>query len=136
MVSIRITALLMLILTADLRGVRIPESARNLLLDAKVSGNLDGYQKGVRGEADHLVYDVQKKEFLKTSRWHEYGVGYQEDLGVVPEEQPAWWLAEWPRGVRANMIVLSGVYDNQAQPQTGWKIELREGGKWREATSI
>jgi len=109
---------------------RIPKSARNLLLDAKVSGNLESYHKGRRGAADHVVYDLQKEGFVKASRWHEYGVGIEQDLGVVAEDAPAYWMAQWPEPVRANLIVLSGVYDNQAQPKTAWKIELHEKQGW------
>jgi PKD domain/Inosine-uridine preferring nucleoside hydrolase len=109
---------------------RIPESTHNLLLDAKVSGNLESYQKGRRGAADQVVYDVARGRFGKESQWHEYGVGMNEDLGIVLEDKPAYWLAEWPQPVEANFIVLSGVYPNQPQPDTAWKIELRRDGQW------
>ena len=77
-----------------------------------------------------MVYDVARGRFVKESQWHEYGVGFGADLGVVPEDKPAYWLAEWPQPVEANFIVLSGVYDNQPQPMTAWKIELRRNGHW------
>lgn len=108
----------------------IPQSARNLLLDAEVSGNLESYNKGRRGVADHVIYDIQKQDFAKASGWHEYGVGFQKDLGVVPEAVPAFWMARWPEPVKANLIVLSGVYNNQPQPETAWKIELRTDRQW------
>jgi len=109
---------------------RIPELAENLLVDAEVSGSLESYKKGLRGAPDHMIYDLQRRRFVKTSQWHEYGVGFQQDLGVVPEDRPAWWMAEWRSPVKANLIVLSGVYDNQPQPNTAWKIDLRRGGRW------
>ena len=115
---------------AEAQHVRIPASARNLLLEAKTSGNLESYKKGLRGRPDHMIFDVQRAKFDKSSPHHEYGVGFQKDLGVVPEDAPAYWQAEWPKPVQANLIVLSGVYPNQPQPQTCWKIELRRGGKW------
>ena len=111
--------------------VRIPESAHNFLVDAKIRGNLESYGEGLRGEVDHMIYDLQRRRFVKSSQWHEYGVGFGRDLGIVAEDKPAWWMAEWPKDIEANMIVLSGVYDNQPQPQTGWRIELRHKGKWR-----
>ena len=111
-------------------AVRIQEWTRNLLVDAKVTGNLKSYQKGLRGAADHIIYDLQHRRFVKSSEWHEYGVGFGQDLGVVPENRPAWWMAQWPQPIEANLIVLSGVYDNQPQPDTAWKIELRSDGKW------
>jgi len=110
--------------------LRLPASTHNLLLDAKVSGNLASYKLGIRGAANHMIYDVQRRSFLVESQHHEWGVGFGKQLGVVPEQKPATWQAEWPKAVRANLIVLSGVYPNQPQPKTGWKIELRRDGKW------
>jgi len=108
----------------------VPASAHNLLVEAKVSGNLESYDKELRGSPDHMIYDLQHRRFVKRSQWHEYGVGFGKDLGVVPENKPAYWLAEWPSPIQANLIALSGVYPNQPQPETGWKIELRREGKW------
>ena len=112
--------------------VRIPASAHNLLVEAKVSGNLASYKKGLRGEPHHVIYDLQARRFVESSQHHEYGVGFQQDLGVVSERDPAYWMAEWKVPVRVNLLVLSGVYPNQPQPETCWKIELRRDGKWRE----
>lgn len=109
---------------------RLPAAVRNLLLDAKMSGNLDGYGLGLRGAPDHLAYDLKRQAFAKPSQWHEYGVGFGRELGVVAEDKPAFWMAEWPKPVQANLFVLSGVYPNQPQPETCWKIELRREGKW------
>ena len=131
MASIKVTALLMLIMTVDSRAVRIPESANNLLLEAEVSGNLESFKKGLRGAVDHIIYDNQAGRFVKESQWHEYGVGFGENLGIVGEDKGAWWMARWKKPVKANLIVLSGVYDNQPQPKTGWKIEVRRQNKWK-----
>ena len=49
----------------------------------------------------------------------------------MPEDQPAWWMAEWEEPVQANLIMLSGVYPNQPQPETAWKIEIRQDGQWK-----
>jgi PKD repeat protein len=111
-------------------AARISETARNLLLDAKVSGNVESFGKGLRGAADHMIFNLQTRAFAKASQWHEYGVGFGEDLGVVGEGRPVWWMAEWPRPVQINLIALSGTYDNQSQPDTGWKIEFRREGQW------
>lgn len=115
---------------AEDQNVRIPASARNLLLDAKTSGNLESYDKGLRGRPDHVIFDPQTAKFAKSSPHHEYGVGFQNDLGVVREDSPAYWLAEWPKPVQTNLIILSGTYPNQPQPNTCWKIDLRRDGKW------
>jgi len=108
----------------------LPKSAHNLLVDADLSGNLSAFSKNVRGKPIHVVYDLHRCRFTEWGPWNEYGVGLQETIGVVPEDRPAFWMAEWPEPVKINYIRLSGAYTNQPQPQTGWKIEVRRGGKW------
>jgi hypothetical protein len=112
------------------RPVRLSGSVQNLLVGAKISGNLESFNKGLRGAADHMVYNPQQGGFVQPSQWHEYGVVYGQDLGVVPQERPAWWMAEWSKPVEANWISLTGVYPNQRQPDTAWKIEIRRNGQW------
>ena len=109
---------------------RISETARNLLLDARVSSNIESLDRGLRGGPDHMLFDLQRGAFATASQWHEYGVGFQAELGVVDEENPAWWMAEWPEPVEINLVALSGTYDNQPQPTTAWKIEFRREGRW------
>lgn len=123
-------SLLLSVTTAAAAEIRLPASVHNLLLDAEVSGNLRAFGKGLRGRPDHVAWDPQRRRFAVASEWHEYGVGFGQDLGVVPESRPAWWMAEWKHPVPVNRILLSGVYPNQPQPETGWKIELRRGGRW------
>jgi hypothetical protein len=113
-------------------NVRLPASTMNLLPQARLSGNLESLNKGLRGSPGDMVYDVQRGAFVQASQWHEYGVGFGQDLGVVAEEKAAWWMAEWPEPVEVNLIALSGVYPNQRQPDTAWKIELRRDGRWVE----
>ncbi len=109
--------------------------------------NLHGHRYGIRcffevertGSYSTLFADFDDKiephhdghRFLAPSGWHEYGVGFGADLGVVPEDSPAWWMAEWNVPVTANCIALSGAYPNQPQPVTAWKIELRQDGVWK-----
>ncbi len=112
-------------------SVAIPASTHNFLLDARISSNLSSFQKGERGRPEHVIFDVQKGGFTSPSEWHEYGVGFGEGLGIVPEDKAAFWMAEWPQAVEANFIALSGAYPNQPQPNTAWKIELRNGGTWK-----
>jgi PKD repeat protein len=109
---------------------RISETARNLLLDARVSSNIESLVQGLRGGPDHMIFDLQQETFATPSQWHEYGVGFQAQLGVVGEERPVWWMAEWPQAVQVNLVALSGTYDNQPQPTTAWKIEFRRDGRW------
>jgi hypothetical protein len=110
---------------------RLEPGVENLLVRAKISGNLESFGKGLRGAVDHMIYDLQRAEFVRPSQYYEYGVGFQQDLGVVPEDKAAWWTAEWAEPVQANLIALSGVYPNQPQPDTAWKIEIRQDGNWK-----
>jgi chitodextrinase len=112
------------------RRPRLTPGVENLLVRAAISGNLESFGKGSRGAADHMVYDLRRAEFVKPSQHSEYGVGFQKDLGVVPEDKAAWWMAEWTEPLQANLIMFSGVYPNQPQPDTAWKIEIRQDGKW------
>ena len=113
------------------RPLRLGPGVENLLVQAKISGNLELLDKGMRGAADHVVYDPRRAEFVKPSQYNEYGVGFGQDLGVVPERQAAWWMAEWAEPIQANLILLTGVYPNQPQPDTAWKIEICRNGVWK-----
>lgn len=117
-------------LAAD-RPLRLTVSVENLLVQAKASGNLESFDKGLRGAADHMIYDPQRAKFVKPSQYNEYGVGFNQDLGIVPEQHPASWMAEWTEPVRVNLILLTGTYPNQPQPKTAWKIEIRRDGRWK-----
>lgn len=116
--------------SAQVRPVTIPDGIENQLLSAKISGNLESFEKGLRGAPNHVVYDPEKSAFMVPSRYHEYGVGYGENLGIVTEKQPAYWMAQWNRPIEANFIQLTGTYPNQPQPETAWKIEILQEGKW------
>ena len=73
----RVAALVLLCsaVAAATEAPRLPASAHNLLVEAKASGNLEGYKLGMRGKADHMIYDLRQRRFVQDSQWHEYGVG-------------------------------------------------------------
>ena len=116
--------------TSNALAAPIPAATRNLLVGARISGNLGTFAKGERGLPEQIIFDTQKNVFAAPSEWHEYGVGFGEDLGVVPEDKAAFWMAEWDQPVQANLIALSGAYPNQPQPDAAWKIEVRNAGVW------
>ncbi len=111
---------------------RVPPWAHNQLVDANVSGNMESYEQGLRGKPGHVIYDVVQGKFREKSGWHEYGIGAAKTLGIISEDAPVYWLAEWPAPITANLIRLRGAYPNQPQPDTAWKIEVRSEGTWRE----
>jgi hypothetical protein len=55
---------------------------------------------------------------------------FSRKRGGVPDENPIYWQAEWEEPVRANLIVLTGSYENQPQTHTPWRIELRTEHGW------
>ena len=113
-------------------GIQYPEETHNLLVDANFTSSFETSGLGLRGAIDHMIYDLKNGKFLAKSIHHEYGVRFMHDLGVVAESSPVWWQAEWSRAVLTNTIVLHGAYPNQPQPKTGWTIELRQNGQWKE----
>ncbi len=135
---------------------QIHHREQNLLLDATRSGNMDSFGVGLRGDGsvaereanshNYIVYDFQNQVFLDFRRttsqvgktlvsktdFYEYGVKQDADLGVVPENNAAYWMAEWKAPVSANFISLMGSYPHESsQASTAWKIELRRDGQWR-----
>ncbi|MCC9609745.1 c-type cytochrome [Blastopirellula sp. JC732] len=115
----------------DVRRLHLPSSLVNQLASAELSSNATELGKGARGAATDLVYLPEKNAYLHNSQWHEVGVGGGADLGIVSEGKPVFYEATWKAPVAINLITLSGVYPNQPQPNTAWKIEVRSGGDWR-----
>ena len=85
-------------LAAD-RRPRLAPGVENLLVRSQTSGNLESFGKGLRGAVDHMIFDLQQAEFVKPSQHNGHGVGFQQDLGVVPEDKAAWWMAKWKEPV-------------------------------------
>ncbi len=112
-------------------GMTYPDGVQNLLVSAKLSSNIPSMAKSVRGGINHMIFDPRQDAFVSHSAFHEYGVGFEENLGVVPENASVWWMAEWPEPVRVNTIRLNGCYPNQPQPDTAWCIETRLNGVWK-----
>ncbi|WP_040352976.1 PVC-type heme-binding CxxCH protein [Blastopirellula marina] len=115
----------------DVDRLHLPATLVNQLATADLSSNTTEIGKGARGAATDLVYLPAKNAYLRPSQWHEVGVGGGADLGVVSATAPIFYQAEWSSPIAINLITLSGVYPNQPQPQTAWKIEVRSGNQWR-----
>jgi len=123
-------ALVALTVSQPAFAVRYPDETKNLLVDAKLTSNIESFAKGLRGTINQIIYDLENEKFVAPSLHHEYGVGFMQNLGVVPEAKPIWWMAEWHEPVEINTLVLSGAYPNQPQPNTAWEIEVRKEGQW------
>lgn len=115
----------------DVSRLKLPASLTNQLATAQLASNATELGKGARGAAADLVYLPQNNGWLHNSQWHEVGVGGGADLGIVSEDDPVFYQALWKAPISINLITLSGVYPNQPQPNTAWKIEVRSGDSWR-----
>ncbi len=116
----------------DMESIRIPAWTHNHLLDATISSNIESYDKGLRGEPRDMIYDFENGKFEQKSSWSEYGIDAEQSLGIIQESSPVFWMASWEKPISFNYIQLSGCYPNQPQPNTAWKIDVRNDGQWRE----
>lgn len=119
---------------------RLPPSTINLLPQATLSGNMHTIQNtNVNGTPEQIVWDLHTANFCKVTQtknqynWQGYFVNVvNTPHGVVSEEEAAWWMAEWPTHIDANLITLAGIYHYTPQPDAAWKIQLRQNGNWIE----
>ncbi|MEX0741553.1 MAG: hypothetical protein WD079_02070 [Phycisphaeraceae bacterium] len=105
--------------------IQLPDSVDNLLVHADYASNIADRGETRRGGIGDMVWDPIAGRFIRETQWHEFGVGFGEDLGVVEEDEALYWQAEWDQTVQANVMVFTGTYPNQPQEQTAWKIEIR-----------
>lgn len=99
-----------------------------LLPDAEVSGSVE---EGGRGQPIEILYNPLEEAYHIPSTWNEYGVGFEEDLGIVDEDDAFYWQVEWDAPKNFNYLTFGGTYPNQPQPFTMWKVEYRREGEWR-----
>jgi hypothetical protein len=99
------------------------------LEDAVVTGSVDTSMDGGK-HPDDILWDPSTSDYKRASTWHEYGLGWQQTLGGATPENPMWWMCEWPTAKNINYITVTGIYDNQPQPTTGWSIQIDSAGTW------
>jgi len=114
------------------QGDNGPDPMVNLgcLESAIVTGSVDTSLSGGK-HPDDILWDPSTNAYKRTSSWHEYGLGYHEIMGGVTEENPMWWMVEWPTEKNINYITMTGCYGNQEQPHTGWSIQIDSAGTWK-----
>ncbi|MFC1619471.1 T9SS type A sorting domain-containing protein [Candidatus Neomarinimicrobiota bacterium] len=84
-----------------------------------------------RGEPTDLLFDPVKGDFHVTDTpWGEIGWPYQYIGGFVTEADPWYWQVEWVTPKNVNLFTWGGVYGNQPQPDTPWKVEAEIDGNW------
>ncbi|MCK4296469.1 MAG: T9SS type A sorting domain-containing protein, partial [Candidatus Marinimicrobia bacterium] len=100
------------------------------LESAIVTGSVDTSLDGGK-HPDDILWDPATNAYKRESSWHEYGLGYNKIMGGVTEENPMWWMVEWPTAKNINYITATGCYGNQPQPHTGWAIQIDSAGTWK-----
>jgi len=100
------------------------------LESAIVTGSVDTSLSGGK-HPDDILWNPATNAYKKESSWHEYGLGYNKIMGGVTEENPLWWMVEWPTAKNINYITVTGCYGNQPQPHTGWAIQIDSAGTWK-----
>ena len=62
-----LAALLFVTQVHECPGFRFPDATHNLLVNAEFSSNIETFDKGLRGAADHIVFGLQSREFINPS---------------------------------------------------------------------
>ena len=103
-----------------------------LLDEAVVSASfVESTYENERGQPVDILYDPVKDDYHnKNTAWCEFGFGYGYDAGFVEEENPFYWMVEWPVPKNINFFTWGGVYNNQPQPNTPWAVQYWDGNAW------
>ncbi|MCM8543242.1 MAG: nucleoside hydrolase, partial [Lentisphaeraceae bacterium] len=102
-----------------------------LLPGVTISGNIEGFSTNLRGSIYQVMYDPFANEYVEKGDWNEYGVGFNENLGKLSEEDAFTWQLEWDVPKFVNYITFGGSYPNQPQPNTMWKVQYRNEAGWQ-----
>ncbi|MBV7268134.1 fibronectin type III domain-containing protein [Winogradskyella luteola] len=106
----------------------MPDDSINLALlaEATVTGSISGG----RGIPEEILYDPAIDDYRTMTDWNEYGVNFNENLGVPDIDEGMKWQVNWPNVKYINYITIGGTYDSQPQPDTMWRISYRTDGVW------
>ena len=84
-----------------------------------------------RGQPADMLFDPVKGDFHNTDTpWGEFGYPWQYDAGFLEEDNPFYWMCEWPVPKNINYFTWTGSYDNQPQPSTPWAVQYWDGSQW------
>ena len=105
-----------------------PDSAINLALlpDAVISGSVTSG----RGNPIDILFNPASNDYAISSGYNEYGTSYNFNLGTVDADNGFEWRVEWTSSKNINYLTFGGVYPNQPQPNTVWRIEYLSGSIW------
>lgn len=107
-----------------------PDDTINLALldDATLSGSVaegDG-----RGSPLEILYDPLIDDYRVRTKFNEYGVSFQENLGTPGVDDGYFWRVDWASPKAMNYITIGGTYANQPQPNSLWRISYLYDGEW------
>ncbi len=83
-----------------------------------------------RGTPEAILFDPAQNDYALRTDYNEYGVAHGQDLGLVTEEAPFYWQAQWDKPMNVNEITIGGAYGNQPQPFAMWKVQYRHDDAW------
>jgi len=102
-----------------------------LLPEAVVSAAFKaGEYEYIRGQPATILFDPVKGDFYEITAWGEFGYPFEFDAGYPTEEDPFYWMVEWPVPKYVNYFTWGGVYGNQPQPYTLWAVQYWDGEEW------
>ena len=108
------------------------------LLNEAVVSSLYDYEelRGLRGQPTDMLWDPAIGDFHNpNTSWGEFGMPYQYDAGYLTQDDPYYWMVEWPVPKNVNYFTWGGCYGGQPQPFTPWALEYWDGSTWVEAAS-
>ncbi|MFC0604287.1 PKD domain-containing protein [Winogradskyella pulchriflava] len=99
-----------------------------LLGDATLSGSVAAGTG--RGTPLAILYDPLIEDYRVRTKWNEYGVSYQQDLGTPDADNGFFWRVDWAAPKAMNYITIGGMYPNQPQPNALWRVSYLFEGEW------
>lgn len=70
-----------------------------------------------------ILFNPAKNDYEYKTNWNEHGVDFGVNLGKPGEDDPFYWMVEWPEEQLINYITFGGTYPFQGQPFTMWKVQ-------------
>jgi len=107
------------------------------LLDEAVVSSLFDYQeiRNLRGHPTDMLWDPATGDFHNpNTSWGEFGMPYGYNAGYLTQDDPYYWMVEWPVPKNINYFTWGGGYGGWPQPYP-WAVEYWDGSAWVEAAS-
>ncbi|NRD20013.1 fibronectin type III domain-containing protein [Winogradskyella eckloniae] len=106
----------------------IPDDNTNLALLTEAT--VYGSASNGRGIPTDILYDPLIDDYRTVTSYNEYGVAFNENLGLPSVDDGFKWQVNWPNVKYMNYITIGGSYANQDQSDSMWIISHRKDGVW------